>query len=348
MNRPRLLDFRASGGPQAVGLCPTDITSIAAVVNEATERLINDPLAPDEGFWGQWVRMAFNVSRSEPTIVTPQEVARVILMDVCKHPVFVRNQFYEFLQFGPGFQPKGCQPSGPPGCHGLAAYERETVVTFEPLAATPQTIRAYVSDPNDLGKTALIQGADANGNTIFFTDAATGQAGKGEAIVLSSPFTDTTNQFSSITGIQKQRTFGEVQFFQVDPDTLEESPLVTMQPSETSALYRKYFLNGLPNGCCPPVGGGISQVLAMCKLDYIPVQSDSDYLGIMSVPALLDECMSIRYGRMDSPGAQALSANKHASALRILFGQLDHVLGKQSTAVQRHVFGSDRMRLQPV
>lgn len=347
--RPRLIDFRSSGGPNAVGLCATDITSIAATVNEAQERLINDPLAPDEGWWGSWAKMAFTVSRSEPTIVTPQEVARIILLDVCKHPVRIENEWYEYMQFGPGIHPKGCSTTSNP-CGPLNAFERETVVTFTALLSTPQYIRAYATNPNDVGRTCLIQGKDSNGAYVRFVDAATGNAGLGESLTLSSPFTDTAVLYSEITGIQKVKTFGEVEFFQVDPSTGVETSLLVMQPAETTALYRKYYINGLPSNCCTSCTTTSTQlqVLAMCKLDYVPVTCDSDYLRIMSVPALIDECMSIRYGRMDTPGAQQLSAAKHASALRILFGQLDHYLGKERPALQRHIFGSDRMRLQPL
>jgi len=347
MFRPRLVDFRAAGGPSAIGNCVGDINRIMAAVNEAQERLINDPLAPDEGWWGSWARMAFTLSRSSPTIVTPQEVSRIILMDVCKHPVRINNEFYEFLEFGRGFQPSQCTQSTNP-CQNLMAYERETVVTFEPLASTA-TIRAYITNPNDAGRTALIQGDDANGAPVLFVDAATGNAGSGETLIFESPFVDAVNQFSTISGIQKQNTFGEVEYFQVDPTTGTESPLLVMAPGEQTALYRKYFINGLPNNCCNSACTTSSalQVLAMCKLDFIPVKSDSDYLRIMSIPALIDECMAIRYGRMDSPGAQALSANKHASALRLLFGQLDNYLGKERPAIQRHIFGSNRLLLQP-
>ena len=354
MQRPRLFDFRSSTGPQALGLCATDITSIAAVVNEAQERLINDSLAPDEGWWGGWARMAFTVSQAAPTITTPQGIARIILMDVCKHPVRINNEFYEFLEFGRGFQPKDCCTGTTNSrCKTLMAYERETVTTFAPLLATPQYIRAYAADPADLGRSALVQGADGNAQTVRYLDALTAASGLGERILYASPFTDTANLFSIITGVQKQKTFGEIQFFQVDPTTGQETPLLVMAPGETTAEYRKYYINGLPSSCCSDnVPCGTSsvtlQVLAMCKLDFTPVTCDSDYLNIMSVPALIDECMSIRYGRMDVAGAQDLSDKKHASALRILFGQLDHYLGKERPAIQRHIFGSDRMRLQPI
>jgi hypothetical protein len=355
MQRPRFIDFRASLGPNLLGLCATDSTTLMGYVNEATERLINDPLSPDEGWWGSWVRMAFNVSRGDPNIYTPQGIARIILLDVCKHPVRINNSFYEFLEFGKGYQPSGCSNvnggTSHIGCSPLMAYERETVVTFTPLLGTPQIIRAYASDPTDVGRIALVQGADANGQTIRFLDGLSNATGLGEKISLNSPFVDTLNHFSTITGIQKQKSFGEVQFFQVDPATGVETPLLVMQPGETTALYRKYYVNGLPAACCNgtvPQGTNNLQVLAMCKLDYQPVSCDSDYLGILSVPALIDECMSLRYGGMDTPGAQQLSAAKHKSALSLLFGQLDHYLGKERPAIQRHLFGSNRMRLQPI
>jgi hypothetical protein len=43
---------------------------------------------------------------------------------------------------------------------------------------------------------------------------------------------------------------------------------------------------------------------------------------------------------MDTAQAQQLAGFKHQSALRILFGQLDNYLGKQQTAIQRHIEGS--------
>lgn len=347
MQRPRVFDFRSSTGPAALGLCATDIASICAYLNEAESRLVMDPLAPDEGWWGGWVRMAFNVSQTEPTFVTPANVARVILLDVCKHPVRINNEFYEFLEFGRGFQPQ----SNPP-CQGpLMAYERETVTTFDPMVGT-KIIRAYITDPADAQRTALIQGRDSNGQTVRFIDALTNSSGLGERIIFNQPFTDTANQFTGeLIGVQKQKTFGEVQFFQVDATTGQESPLLVMQPGETTALFRKYYVNGLPTHCCNVPCGTTSttlQVLAMCKLEVTPVSSDTDYLNIMSVPALIDECQSIRYSRMDIPGAQQLSAAKHSSALRLLFGQLDHYLGKERPALQRHIFGSNRMRTQPI
>lgn len=351
MQRPRFIDFRSSLAPASIGKCATDVNDLLAICNEATERLINDPLAPTEGWWGGWARMAFTVSRSGPNIITPQGVARIIVLDLCKYPVRIQNQWYEFLEFGRGFQPHGCTTATGASythsfCSPLQAYERETVTTFEPLLSTPQIIRVYAADPTDIGRNVLIQGKDANGQVVRFLDPLNNAAGLGERVVLGTPFADSANQFSEITGVQKQKSFGEVQFFQVDPTTGVESSLLVMGPSETTASYRKYFLGGLPNCCNTPAGvpTGSMQVLAMAKLDFQPVTCDSDYLGIMSIPALIEEIQSIRLGRMDTTAAQQLSASKHAAALRLLFGQLDHMLGKEDIAIGRHIFGSQPLR----
>ncbi len=342
-SRPRLIDARSSGLPQAVGLCATDITSIAAVVNEAQQRLILDPTSPDEGWFGSWAKMAFTVSRANATIVTPSEVARIILLDLCRRPVQIRNQFFEYLTYGIGLQPQSC---GVNGCSALAAFERETVTTFNPLLPTPQYVRIYPG-ASDVGRSVLISGKDQNGLVIYFIDPLTRSAGNGEAIVLESPFSTSTNQFSEISGVQKEKTFSETQFFQVDPITGAETPLLVMGPGETTAQYRTYYVSGVPSNCCNTPGGAV-QVLGLCKLDFIPATCDSDYLCIQNIPALIEEVQSVRLGRMESAAAQQLSVAKHINALRLLNGQLDHLLGRERPALQRRLFGSDALRLQPV
>lgn len=351
MNRPRFVDLRASRLAQSVGLCQSDIPSLAILVNEATEKLLMDPMQPDEGWWGTWVRSVFNVSRQEPTFVTPRNVARVILMDVCKHPTRVQNGFYEFLDFGRGLQPSGCPsnlvaPNGspyPPCNQLLQAYDREFSAILGTMATTPQIIRIFPTDPRDVGKIVLVQGPDQNGLAVLATDAVTGATISGELVTLNTPFVDTLSQFANITGVQKDATFGPVNFFQVNPVTGVTLSLSTMDPSETSAAYRRYFVNGLPVNCCNTPLGQV-QVTSMCKLDFVPVISDPDYLGIPNVPALIRECQSLRFSEMDTATAFKMSSAKHQEALSLLFGQLDSFMGKERPAIEVPLFGSERLR----
>jgi len=327
---------------------------VAAITNEAQERLINDPMAPDEGWWGGWARMNFNVQATNryAYITTPREVARLIGMTVCEAPIRLRNGFYEFLEFGTGLQPKTqpwCNGTISAGCvcgTVTEAYDRENVVTLASQIVIPATIRFYPSDASDLGKRILLQGLDQNGKNVLSIDPATKQAISGEYITLAMPFVDSAYQYNSVSGFIKDMTAGPLTIMQVNPTTGDETALSSMEPGEVTASYRRYLINGLPNRCCNAAGGTV-QVTTMAKLDYIPAQSPADYLMIQSIPALIEEVQSIRYSRMDAAEAPKLEEKHHAKALQLLFGQLDHYLGKTQTAIHVPIFGSDRPRLQP-
>lgn len=344
MLRPTLANFRAQFPSEAMGLCQSD-PKVAAYANDAQERLLLDPLTPDEGWWGGWVTLNITatVTSTVVYVITPREIARLIVLGVCKHPVHIRNGFYEYLSFGKGLQPKTCQATG---CGStFQAFERDNVCTLSPLSGT-KLVRMYPTDARDSGRRVLLQGKDQNGQVILTTDPGTGLSAPGEYVTLAFPFVNSVNQFSEITGIMKDETYGPVQFFQVDPNTLTEYTLSSMEPNEGTAWYRRYMVNGIPNTnlCC--TGSGTIQLTAQGKLDFIPVQSENDYLLIPNVPALVEEAMSIRYNRMDGGANQA--ALHHAAAINLLNGQLDHFEGKTNTAIRVPIWGSNRMRRQPV
>jgi hypothetical protein len=352
MNRPAFKDFRIQVAAYAqsvgspLGICVNNIPALAGLANIATERLISDPMAPEEGWWGGWAKYAFNASRINPYLTMPRGVARIILQDVCGRPTKLQNEFYEFLDYGEGLQPKTCRADA---CGGLLqAYDRASTPLLGTLASTPQIIRVFPTDPNDVGKNVIIQGQDQNGNIVTGTDPITAQTFSGENLVLAQPFIESLNQFGTITGIEKDSTAGPITIQQVDPATGIASSLSSMEPSETAANYRRYLINKLPCNCCD-LGNGIVQVTAMCKLEYVPIAIDSDYLGIPCVPALLAECEALRYETMDDQKALGLAGAKHQKALQLLFGQLNHYLGNERPAISVSLFGSRRqMRYQPV
>ena len=302
-----------------------------------------DPLCPDEGWWGGWVTMAFTAAilNRAAYITTPREVARLTDVAVCGRPIPMHNGFYEYLEFGSGLQPKPCRNNT---CGStFAAYDRDNVATLSPLLGT-RTIRVYLTDGRDVGRRVLLQGKDQNGLVILTTDPGTGRAASGEYLKLASPFTDSVNLFSDISGLQKDETFGPAQLFQVDPATAVEEPLSVIEPREGTASYRRYLVSGIPgiNLCC--LSPGTLKLTAQARLDFVPVLNETDFLTIPNVPALLEESMSIRYNRMDSTTAAQQAALHHQRALALLFGQLDKFLGKVSTAVKVPLFGSNRLR----
>lgn len=308
-----------------------------------------DCQCPDEGWWGGWVAMQFSASvaaNNAAYITTPREVARLTDVAVCHRPIPLRNHFYEYLDFSPGLQPKHCHHNS---CGStFQGYSRDNVCTLNPLLHTPQTIRVYPFDARDINRRVLIQGKDNNHMTVLTTDPGTGQAGEGEYLTLKFPFVDSLNLFSELDGIQKDQCYGMIQLFQVNPTTGVESALSAMEPNESTASYRRYLIAGIPNlnQCCQ--GGHTLQLNAQAKLDFIPVVNETDYLIIPNVAALIEESLSLHYGRMDSTLAAQQTGIHHQRALALLFGQLDKYLGKTTTAVRVSLFGSNKLHRQPV
>lgn len=304
-----------------------------------------DPLCPEEGWWGGWMAMQFTASvaaNNAAYITTPREVCRLTDIAVCQRPIPLRNGFYEYLHFGPGLQPKTCNKNV---CGSqFQGYDRDNVCTLSPLLSTPQRIRVYPTDARDLNRRVLLQGKDNNGITILTTDPGTGQTGEGEYLALKFPFVDSLNIFSTIDGIQKDQTFGVVQFFQVNPTTMVETALSAMEPNEGTASYRRYLVAGIPstNQCCQ--SSGTLQLSAQARLDFIPVVNETDYLTIPNVPALVEESISLHFSRQDSSLASQQTGIHHQRALALLFGQLDKFIGKVSTAVRVPLFGTNRLR----
>lgn len=345
MNRNRLIDFRLSRGPQSIGLCQSDILGCAQNVNAATQRLLLARESGDTGWWGTWAKMVFNVNKDDPFITLPREVARLINVDLCRGPVAVQNEFYEFLQFGIGLQ----EPRGATGqcrnthCIIPEAFDRGSFPTFIDLDEN-RILRVYITDNRDIGSRVLVQGTDTSDNPIISLDGTSDVLGV--FLDLTTPFTDSP-ALNSLIGIQKDVTAGPVRFYQVNPDTSEEELILTMEPSEQVASYRRYFLAGLPRNCCgPPTDLTTVQITAMAKLEFVPVRVDTDYLLIGNIEALIAECESIRYSSMDSPGAKSMAQERHAQAIRLLQGELVHQLGKERPAINFAPFGSAHLRSQ--
>lgn len=344
MQRPTLADYRAQFPVEVMGTCQAD-TQVINYCNDAQQRLLMDPLAPDEGWWGGWVTMNLSAVKTcnYAYVTTPQEVARIVVMGVCNQPVVMRNGFYEYLRFGYGLQPKTT-------CNALcgqsfSTFDRDNVVTLSDLVtSSPQTIRIYPTDSRDAGLMTLIQGLDSNRLAVLTTNPNTGLSQPGEYITLAFPFVDSVNTYTKITGMQKDQTYGPVQYFQVDPVTGTELPLSGMEPNEYQASYRRYLLNGIPNFACNCQQPGLVQITCQCRLEFQPVINETDYLSIPNVPAVIEESISLRYSKMDSANAAQQSALHHQRALALLNGQLDLYEGKISTAIGVPIFGSNRLR----
>lgn len=337
----RLKDVRQSRIPEAVGVCQADNGKLLEYVNEAQQRLIF--AGGETGWWGSWAKTVFNVdSQVDPSITLPRSIARLINLDVCRRPVRIQNEFYEFLEAGVGLQPSTCS------CNAIETYDRGMFPTFSDLVPPNKRLRFYITDAADVGRRMLVQGTDQNGTTIYSLDGI--DQVSGVYVAFTQPFADTPFNITTLTGLQKDFTIGQVKVFEVDMVTGVQRLILTMEPSEEVAGYRRYFLNGLPRNCCDPANTGVTtaQVTAMAKLAFIPVAVDTDYLIIQNLAALKEECQAVRYGEMDVSEAAAQAALRHKKAINLLNGELRHHLGKEMPAINFAPFGTAKLSHQRI
>lgn len=346
MPRIRLYDVRFSRLPELIGRCVGDVVQLASYINSAQRRLLLCREVGDEGWYGTWAEVAFNlVSRTNPYITCPRGIARLEKVQVCQNPVFIQNQFYEYMDFGNGRMPQRFKDNF---CL-VQAYTRNNAITFTDLVGT-KIIRIYTTDPADYNSNSrvMLQGLDPSGTVIRSQDVF--NQVQGVFVTIQSPFSDAPVQFSQLTGIQKDKTIGNIQIFQVDPVTGVESLMLTMEPGEQVAGYRRYYFNNLPTACCVSSTNTPQnlQVTAIAKLDLVPVAVDTDYLLFQNLEAVIEECCSVRYSEMDNGDAKQMAQEKHLQAIRLLQGELVHYLGKEKPAVNFAPFGSARLGRQKI
>ena len=197
------------------------------------------------------------------------------------HPILLRNNFFEFLPYGPGQTDGDC--SGWTSCDG---FQRDNVATSDDIIPPDKGLRVYPTNAADVGKTITFFGLDDNGAPIV----------GGVPITLALPFTTSTVAISAITDVQKAVTLDRVLVYELnmapaDPGNWTSRLIAIYQPGETRPVYTRYYL---PPNCCCRSGCANSTVLAMVRLGYVEAVADADYLVIGNLDALELMCQGLR------------------------------------------------------
>lgn len=336
--------------PQELGLCNADLPQIAAYVNRAQTILIG--AAPETGWWGSWARVKFQASRCHPYLTLPREFARAINLDVCRFPIRIQNEFFEFMEAGIGLQDANKRHNW---CGALEGYDRGTFPTMRDLDPANQMLQVMITDPRDAGSRILISGLDQNGNIIYSQDGQNSVLGF--YMTMQSPTVSSGFVVTKIDTVQKDATFGAVLLYQVDATTGNQVLLSRYAPDETVPSYRRYFINQLPCGCfCHtpqspcisslPLSIGVP-ITAMCKLEYIPANRETDFLIVPGSPVgmegLIAQCKAIRYSGMDAANSIGFKAAANSDAIKALNRELQHYLGVMRPAVNYAPFGTAKL-----
>lgn len=312
----------SSGIQTILGICPTD-ARFTGYVNRAQKALL------ERGrWWGTIVREQLCVNKG--CLTWPRHVATIESVALCKEPIPIFNQWYEFQGNSDGILPNDCACS-------LGMVDRGMAVTFDEISGTDKLLRFYHTVAADVGKKILVQGYDAN--NIFIRTVIDGVMSDGFQMTLTSPFVDSTFTVTRITGIQKPLTDGLVRLYQVDQTSGDEIPLGLYEATETKPWYRKTFLSNLCH-LCTGSGCTLKQVNVIVKLEYIPARVDTDWLIIPNLEAIRTMIQSMKK-REDNLELESLALEK--AAIRELNHELRTHTGDR-VSINVPIFGNGRIQ----
>lgn len=270
----------------------------------------------------------YKVSVSNQVFTLPPQFATIEKVAVCRHPTMLRNEFYQFSSQGTGVydDPSAAHPWIP--THQVLL--RNNAATSVDIVGPGKKVKLQCDVGADVGQTVLVLGYDDNGNWI-----RTQQGGvwlDGEVIsLLQSPGAVSVNNFSSISGIQKPVTSGQIWLFD-SANTL----LSRYEYWETNPWYRRYLLPTVPNNT--------TQIDLIGKLDYRPVVNPTDWLIIGNLEALRLGCIATRREEEDK---WDVAMACWALAVKTLNEELDHYKGS-GTVPSIEVHGNSLTDNEPV
>lgn len=327
---------------EVMDMCSTDSggengsNRVINYINEAQRRLLN------RGRWvGTYARI--QITAYMGIISWPRSVAVPEQVNVCQSPIPMKNQWYEFLEFGIGSRPKSTFL--PP----LKMISRGYALTaYDIPSGVAGKLKFYASIAADVTASKLItvQGIGTDGNRIRTEyPPASGVYIDGEVITINANPKTSVNDFVHIDGIQKQITSGNIKMTVVDSGTGLEFILADYEPSETNPYYARTILDPFSTaagpGCTAGSGCGNTHksVTAMVKLSYYPALVDTDWMVISNIDAIKQMVLALRKEK-NNEFAESLALTKLAVK------ELNHELRTETgdrVSAQIQVHGSAKL-----
>ena len=292
-----------------LSMASTD-SRVVNYINEAQERLMY------KGKWpGTYAR--YRVTTDDGMVTWPRQLETIETVAVDDVPGTVRNRWFEFLESGPGVLDSK-------DCIGLQLIDQDTAASFSDISGTGKKIRIYtdsLSASEDSGTKVLLQGYDDDGKWIRTQDGS--NYVDGEYVTMTTSYVETSNNFSSLSGVQKPDTKGNVTVKEYNVSAETVRTIAEYEPLENLPVYRRSMVPGVTKSTTLTIVG---------KLRFIPAENDIDYLYICYESAIKEMVMSIRKAENNLPQEAAIYEKR---AVTLLQDQLMHHMGDGAVAVPR-------------
>lgn len=257
----------------------------AAQINPALSWLITS------GKWrGTMQRVVFEV-QDDSYITLPRSLQTILAGVIqgtddnfrCNLPLPIQNEWFQWIPGGPGFNPN------PPYCtQGLNSLG-EGFVFFKELPSSGQI--KVVTTTTETANSINIRGYNSSGDKVFTGTGASRIEGENITIPTvsgNSVTTSTTwNEGNSVYGVVKPSTNGVLLVYHTSGGT--DTLIARYEPGEQVPNYRRYLV--------PSLWINEGQIVAWCKVAFVPAVVDNDQLIPGNLNALEMALMAVRFRR---------------------------------------------------
>lgn len=246
-----------------------DDDRLVEYINAATERLLSMVDSPV----GSLHRLKF--CQYGGVVALPSRYERVVKSSLDREQTPVFDQWYEFMDFGPGHQDKTPNVS--------VLIDRGESPVIRPAPATGWKVRIYgYADERVNGVRPKVRVLGYDEYNRWIRTESGGVWSDGEELEVdgdsATNYRESTNKFSRVTQVIKPVTNREVELYYVD-DYGTTLLAGRYDYWETNPSFRTYFAPGVDS-----TSGTLVHILA--KVRFVPVSRDTDKLIISSLPAL--------------------------------------------------------------
>lgn len=290
------------------------------LLNEALSRLMN------LGLWvGTYQR--YQICTNNACLTWPRQFETIEVVDVCGVPITVRNQWFEFLDQGPGLWRGGRGGRCGLTCPTINYLDRgRGFVTFDDPTDYCY-IRLFTQFAADAGKNVNLRGWDLNQQWVLTNDGAV----VGENLTLTATYIDSTTVWMPQVFREaiKDKTLGHVRAYWysssdpyvtgLNPDGSPHAinlamvtlyPIALWEPGELVPDYRRCVIPSISRnaGCCSGLVPNDCKptVTVMAKLAFVPLDNDLDLLPLTNAAAVKMAMLSVlKQERGDLEGARA-------------------------------------------
>jgi len=305
--------FKETSAANIAGVSPNS-NEFKRLLNESTERLMR------RGDWEGTIVPIYTCVRNG-CVVWPRYVGQVRQLNYCNRHIPINNVWYDYLPYERRHGWHANEWWGWLGRRGSMVNQSRCPV-FQDVLGDGRTIRAYNESPLDNNKSIWIFGEDDNGQRLM--TKGVGPWKDGIQLILRAPYVETPVNVRRIERVLKDETNGPVRLYAWNSSSSVLEDIAYYEPSET---HPNYLRSRLSLSCQSNCSDDSKPVIALVKLQYIPVKTDTDLV-------LIDNTLALKFAIQGIRAEEAEDGAKGREFLMTAVDELNQELAEANPETQ--------------